>query len=373
MDNKPNRFEGLRKYLRYWKYGLALVVLLFSIKPFLFTLTLIKAGNTFKTHQSARHLTAVILQRPSAYHALTKYDKAAADRLLLKTLIISGQYSRLKSAGPSVAEMARITETYKNNPYLHTLFPGRFPNLQESRNLDDLSLDMLADSELNDLNLQMLNIGSFNSSKEFLVNLREYCRWKKNEFMALKFNEKLSGGPLAPEFKPSGTMHPAENGNLLPNPGLESQNGIVPDWVFSDMSDTKPFGPGSFTMGGDRVQGNDCLRIMGFFVGAENHVSKRARAGVWCQKSVPIGKEVYRFSFYYATGYGKEKASFFLWQNIGEHLLTHTRGEWRQAEFILDNRQGRFTNLRPLIRMWGTGILWVDNISLTTVKSKVSQ
>ncbi|MCP5052877.1 MAG: hypothetical protein GY940_37255, partial [bacterium] len=154
--------------------------------------------------------------------------------------------------------------------------------------------------------------------------------------------------------------------NLIFSGHFDSRDTFRTNWGFSNMAGFPPFADGSFTMGHDTFENNGMLRIMGFFT-RKQPGRKKARGGAWYKKSIPIEKTFYLFTFDYLTKTGDEAPSLYLWKNIKEQHLPHTKKKWYKAVFILKNLRGKNKSRKPLFRVWGTGSLRVDNVTLIKI------
>ncbi|MCP5046817.1 MAG: hypothetical protein GY940_06575 [bacterium] len=363
------KWNGFRSYKKYWKYFLAAIVLLLSIKPALLTWHLAQSGRHHRVHQTeaGEHMTAVLRHRPSAYHAFKKYGPAAADRLLMKLLIDTKEFHWLTDASLTPVDLARIKAAFKNNLYLHRLFPGFIDTVRHPENPDPLSLELLADPAANGLSEEVFREYIPSLPDEFKANVAGFCRWKGNEELIKSWTWTIPDSLDSATEPPPMPLKPVETkNNLLNSPGFDSAEGFKTHWVFSNMAGSPPFADGSFTMGQQPLGQNKVLRIMGFFSGGQTPRTQ-SRAGAWYKKAVPVTKGYYVFSFDYATATGSESPSFYLWKKIREQKLPAIPGHWRNVIFVLDNTGGRHKWLKPLIRMWGTGSLWVDNVCLLKV------
>jgi len=380
-------FKTARKYLE----PLALVVLvLVSIKPAIFTWHLIRAGNDYRPckQQAAAHMYKCLLLKPSVYRAFKKYHPGTADNLVIKSAIYNKNIDRLKDSRPEPADISRIKSTFKDNFYLRHLFHRFLQGVrgQNPENLDDVSLELLADPTMNTLTISIFKKIAPSFSRDFVENLGDFCRWKGNHRLAdyltvaHDIEKKIPAKPALPSLNRQKSTDRLKEilpikykranilleKNLLKSPGFNDGKEIERHWYFSDMAGFNPFADASFTMGPDSIEKNGVLRVMGFFV--DNKQSKsNARGGAWCKKRIPIKTGHYLFSFDYTTKTGKEGPSFYLGEGIGEKRIPAADGKWKKAIFILDNAHGKLKFVKPLIRIWGTGSLWVDNVFLARV------
>lgn len=381
--------KNIREYL---KPVVGVILVLISIKPALFTWHLIGAGSDYRLdkQRAAVHMYKCLLIKPSVYKAFKKHHRPTADGLVIKSAIYNNDIHRLRDAHPEPADIARIKSTFKDDFYLGHLFPGFMRGAQGKKpnpeHLDDVTLEILADPSMNPLTISILKKIVPGFSRDFAENLADFCQWKGNrqlvDFLAAAGIEKNSLNK--PAFVPLNLQQSTARlkeilpgkykqgafrfgGNLLTSPGFDDIKKTGRNWRFSDMTDYKPFAAGSFTMGPDSAGKNGMLRIMGFFVAKEKNRAN-PRGGAWYKKRIPIDAGHYLFSFDYAAKTGKENPSFYLGKSIGEKRLPPTNGGWKKVIFILDNTGAKLKILKPLIRMWGTGSLWIDNVFLAKIE-----
>jgi hypothetical protein len=381
------------KMKKYIQWAFPLVVFLVSLKAILFTWDLIRAGYHYRTdkQQAAVHMYAFLLDKPSVYKAFRETNAQALDNLVLKTAIYNNNINCMKEVGLEPADISRLTLTFKDNFYLHHLLTNPGKREGNWQNLDTVSIEILADHTMNSLTISILEQLSPVFPPGFIENLVDFCAWKKNielrdylvQTFALKPNESpvkrkkdpLPGGVgfqesihqlmdiLRREYK----LEASDIGkNLVKCPAFDSINTFEKHWFFSKMAGYEPFSDGSFTMGLDRMDTNNVLRMMGFFV--HNQVGKsRARGGAWSREKISIQKGFYLFSFDYLTKTGQEAFSFFLCKGIPESYLPPSRGKWKKVTYILNNASHTYPFLRPLLRMWGTGTVLIDNVYLARI------
>ncbi|NIM16538.1 MAG: hypothetical protein GTO45_31380, partial [Candidatus Aminicenantes bacterium] len=127
---------------------------------------------------------------------------------------------------------------------------------------------------------------------------------------------------------------------------------------------------GSFVMGPDQVDSNPVMRVMGFFVSHRPDKSK-PRAGVRYRKKFPAENGFYIFGFDYCTVTGGERPSFWLAHGLAEKHLHPTQRKWQKVVFLLNNSANTYKQINPLVRMWGTGTLLVDNVFLAKITTPI--
>jgi hypothetical protein len=313
------------------------------------------------------------------------------DNLVLKTAIYNKNINCLNEPGLEPADISRIKLTFKDNFYLHHLLNNLGKREGNWQNLEAVSLEILADHAMNSLTISILERLGPVFPPDFIENLVDFCTWKENielrDYLVQTFALKPSESPV----KRKKNALPRGSGfqesihqligflqreyklkasdiekNLVKCPAFDSIKKFDKHWYFSKMAGYEPFSDGSFTMGLDRMDTNNFLRMMGFFVHNQKGKSK-ARGGAWSRERISIQKGFYLFSFDYLTKTGKEAFSFFLWKGIPESYLPPSQGKWKKVIYILNNASNMYRFLRPLLRMWGTGTLLIDNVYLARI------
>ncbi len=379
------------KIKKYFKWILPVVVLLVSLKAILFTWDLIRSGYHYRIdkQQAAVHMYACLLYKPSVYKAFLEYNANELDNLLLKTAIYNKNINCLDDTGLEPVDISRIKFTFKDNFYLQHLLAESEKKEGNWQNLDAVSLELLADQTMNPLTISIIERISPAFTPGFIENLVDFCAWKENtesrDYLVQTFKLSESTAKRIKKSIPKGPGYQDSirqlfgillkkyelkandfEKNLVKCPAFDSNKKFEKNWYFSKMAGYEPFSDGSFTMGLDRTDTNNYLRIMGFFVHNRQGKSK-ARGGVWSRERKIIEKGFYLFSFDYLTITDREKPSFFLAKGIHENYLPPTSGKWKKVVFILNNAPGKYSLLKPLFRMWGTGTLLIDNIYLARI------
>ena len=306
-------------------------------------------------------------------------------------MIYNKNINCLDDTGLEPIDISRIKLTFKDNFYLQHLLTDLGKREGNWQNLDAVSLEILADQTMNPLTISIVKRISPAFTPGFIENLADFCAWKKNielrDYLVKTFKFKSIESPGKREKKPlpegSGYQESISQltailmatyqlkagdfeKNLVKCPAFDSNKNLEKNWYFSKMAGFEPFSDGSFSMGLNRTDTNTCLRIMGFFVHNRPGKSK-ARGGAWSRERKIIEKGFYLFSFDYLTKTGREKPSFFLWKGIDEKRLPHTGRKWKKVVFVLNNAPGKYSLLKPLFRMWGTGTLLIDNVYLGSI------
>jgi hypothetical protein len=386
------------------KWALPFLVLLVSLKAVFFTWNLILANYHLRgdKQKAGIYMYKNLRSRSAAYQAFKKFDHSMIDDIIVKKAI----YTKYKDNKDIFADFdsqqlsrSRFETLYKDNFYFQHLFPRR-EGLKTSnvdtgggkgdwRNLDTVSLEIMADPAMNPLTFSILEKMPPPKDTEFIKNLLDYCSWQKNiqlrDFLAKTFCSGESYENQVQQDIPWG-LHWDESiegcrdllyekyrltagdlgENLVDGPAFEDESRFPKQWYFSKMASREPFADGSFVMGPDRDDSNGYLRVMGLYIDNQEGKSP-ARGGVWSRERIALREGFYFFSFDYFTLTGKETPSFFLWRGIKEIRLPPTKETWKKVIFILNNASAQFDTVKPLFRIWGTGTLLVDNVCLAQI------
>ncbi len=346
---------------------------------------------------AAAHMYGAVRIKPSVLPVFERHARSLPVNHILKRAIslkhFDGEDILSRWNTPRLGVEA-FKQRFGTNVYFNYLFfPADFYRRKKARwrHLDQVALELLADPGFNTLSLEIFPKIEPGLDAAFLAGVEEYCRWRGNGALADYFEKAAQGAgadtpgktvPAAPEYslsrqhllavlkKTHRTFRKNKEGHFPLEPVLEETFGSPEawpqSWYFSHMANRSPFGPGSFVMGQDSLKRNRCLRLMGFYAQKGQNPS-RPRAGVRFRKQVPVGNCAYVFSFDYLTRTGKEEPSFYLWKTLGEKRLPPTGGVWKKAVFLVDNSSNRLRVLNPLVRMWGTGTVWLDNLALEKI------
>jgi len=371
---------------RRWQIIILAVVLVISIKPVLFTWNFTRANfylgkNQFK---AGAYMVKALSYKSSVYRVFEKYAPAVVEKYLVKTAIYNND-RKLLQAYPRLIPFAAIQAQFTDNFYLQNLL-GHIHQKRDWQHLDEVSLHLLADPQMNDLSIAIFGKISASFDRKFVRNLADFVSWKGNhslcdylvstyvipstfsgvDLVGVSEDESVSG--LERVMRVKYRLRADRLGeNLVQCPGFTDPGCTVKKWYFSGMFNGKVFSRGSFIMGTDKIgegEGqNPVMRVMGFFSSHDANKS-RPRAGVGCRKRIAVENGFYVFSFDYCTITGKERPSFFLSKGL-EKPIPSTRGQWKKVIFVLNNAFNQYEYLSPLIRMWGTGTLLVDNVFLS--------
>jgi hypothetical protein len=150
------------------------------------------------------------------------------------------------------------------------------------------------------------------------------------------------------------------------------------NWSQSHMTTGDPWNFALFAVGPDRVRpyaGNAALRIDGIYL--EQHPEREAaRSGLWHAPIEVAAGQPYVLSFVYRTAQVTERGAG-LWLSAkpevlfaGEQFLPPTNGLWKRVVIIAWNRSQQPEQIQPLLRLWGTGSVWYDNVSLYQIATE---
>lgn len=370
------------------KLVLALAVVVLSIKPFLFTWNFIQAVFHLHNDQSKAgpYMSAALTYKPSAYKIFNKNHSLVIERYLVKTAIYTNNKQVLDSAPGSIA-LSSVHVKFQDNFYLQDLL-GNIAEDRDWENLDQVSFDLLTDESMNSLTAAIIEKIDTRLDRAFIRNLADFASWKGNirlsrhlvsryplegvpfragELKVWNFNESAAR-LKAILFKKYKLSDDETGKNLIQCPCFTTPGEVEKRWYFSKMASKTVFSRGSFVMGPDQVNSNPVMRLMGFFVSHRPDKSK-PRAGVRYRKKFPAENGFYIFGFDYCTVTGGERASFWLANGLAEKHLPPTQRKWQKVVFLLNNSANTYEQINPLVRMWGTGTLLVDNIFLAKVKT----
>jgi len=369
---------------KYVKIILLAVVVVISIKPVLFTWNFIRANfylqkNKFK---AGMYMANTLSYKPSVYRVFNKYAPMAVEKYLVKSAIYKNDRKPLQVYSHLIP-FAAIQEHFSNNFYFRDLL-GQLHQKRDWRHLDEISLDLLADVQMNQRTMAIFEKIAASFDRKFIKNVADFVSWRGNvslrdylvsayaipapfsgaDMMDVNYNESVSG--LEKVMRQKYKLRADRLGeNLVQCPGFTDPGCTGKEWYFSGMFNGKNFSRGSFFMGTDKIgkRKNPVIRVMGFFISHDTNKSA-PRAGVRSRKRIAAENGFYVFSFDYCTITGSERPSLFLSKGI-EKRIPSTGGQWKKVIFILNNAFNQHEYLNPLIRMWGTGTLLVDNVFLS--------
>jgi hypothetical protein len=376
----PGRRRQIKKYI---KFSLLAVVLVISIKPFLFTWNFILANFNLKENKfkSGVYIVNTLSYKSSVYRVFNKYAPMVVEKYLVKSAIYSNDRKPLQACSRLIP-LPAIQAEFNTNFYLQYLL-GNIHQKKNWQNLDEVAFDLLADPQMNQRTIAIFEKIGSSFDEKFIKNLADFVSWKGNlslcdylistyaipspfssvNLMEVNYNESISR--LEELMWAKYKLKAGQLGeNLVRCPGFTVQKCREKKWYFSRMFKAK-FSNGSFFMGTDKIgkSKNSVIRVMGFFVSHDPKKSK-PRAGVRSRQRITAENGFYVFSFDYCTFTGSERPSFFLSKGM-EKRIPPTRRQWKKVIFILNNAFNKYEYLNPLIRMWGTGTLLVDNVFLS--------
>jgi hypothetical protein len=377
----PGRRRQIKKYI---KIFLLAVVVVISIKPFLFTWNFILANfhlekNNFK---AGAYIANTLSYKSSVYRVFNKYSPTVIEKYLVKSAIYNNDKKPLETY-PRVIPFSAIQEQFNDNFYFQQLL-GNIHKKKDWQCLDEVSLALLADPQMSQRTIAIFEKIASSFDKNFIINLADFASWKGNislcdylvstyalpspfksvDLMGVNYNESVSR--LKKVMWAKHKLRANRLGeNLVQCSGFADPGCTEKKWYFSRMFNGKNFSRGSFFMGTDKIgeSKNPVIRIIGFFISHDSNKSE-PRAGVRCRKRIAAENGFYVFGFDYCTITGKERPSFYLSKGI-EKRIPSTQRQWKKVIFILNNAFNDYDYLSPLIRMWGTGTLLVDNVFLS--------
>ncbi len=163
--------------------------------------------------------------------------------------------------------------------------------------------------------------------------------------------------------------------NLIENAGFEQGETSPLGWDWSLMEGGDIRNKAAFRGGMDGFEvyeGERSSRVEGFWTEtAEDR--EGARAGYWA-KEVELGPNtLWVLSFYYRTwNLGDGDASVWV-SSDPEVIFAHdhgwpaTGGVWRKAVIVGWNRKASAAVVKPLLRNWGVGKVWFDEVALREI------
>jgi hypothetical protein len=297
----------------------------------------------------------------------------------------------IKGSGPE-ALFEDAAAKFPDNIILDSL--GAYKNGREGRvwqDLDALFFRLAGDPAFNSVSRPAL-VGASREgrlpAKVFGLVL-SYLNWAGNPVLAENLKEEIGQGlgarakAVAEHLPPPETddarqglarrlnLDPAQlafGEDLIAGQGLADRSSFGRSWEFLDMSGRDPFAAGSFAGGFDPKAGST-FRIMGFYAGATTGRIP-CRAGFGLRQALRLGPETYVFTFRYRTLGDAELPSFWLAavEYLSERRLEPMAGEWRRTFFIFRNAELGIPEVKPLLRMWGTGTVWFADIGLYAVE-----
>lgn len=212
------------------------------------------------------------------------------------------------------------------------------------------------------------------SSKRVTSALLSYLNWRARASLINEFTGPVSEKAVAFDALLGWNAVSGKLGNELIKNGTFSdlsRDGFPTNWMRSYMSSGEPWNHGLFVLGLDsgsaRIDGMAINQIKGL---------EPARAGLWYQWPITIpAKTGYIFSFKYRT-YNLQAltqgATFWLTYANGvtvesDQALEPTNGRWHTVRLVDWNKSDKPIVMQPLLRSFGLGTVWFDNVSLRLV------
>jgi len=168
--------------------------------------------------------------------------------------------------------------------------------------------------------------------------------------------------------------------NLIENAGFEQGGSSPLGWEWSLMAGSDVWNDAAFFGGVDDLEvyeGQRSSRVEGFWT--ERAADREgARAGYWARE-VELGPNtLWLLTFYYRT-WNLRDGDASVWVSYdpevifaGDHGLPATEGAWRKAAIIGWNRKPSAGVVKPLLRNWGVGSVWFDEVILRQISFRTT-
>ena len=401
---KLNKVTG--RYLKVIFLFILIIFFIFSINKinFLFDLTKFSLDSKKYEKKNLELIAESLSENKRLFELINRYKFYKNElflSLFIKEMIKQNKVDLLQNESKFFLPI--ILEKFPENIFLHNLNFYRTKNQREWRNFDLLFFKILEDSKLNFFSFKILTDSIYKGKilKEDLFNLIYFLNWRKNFSLAedllnwgmkekiidnnqynfllkdliqrkrnkkIKYENNLKNikNKLKELFGKKNIKIRIKE-NLIQDGSFTQRDSIKKYWFFSDMSDRKPFSKGSFYGDIDLIE-NNSIRVMGFFV---KRIPGKgpARGGFWYKEKIPLKVKVYLFYFKYKTLIGKEIPSFWLaYEFRKEPRLGSTDFKWKEVFYIFNNKNLKIPKVQPLLRMWGTGSVWFDDIGLFEIE-----
>jgi len=201
----------------------------------------------------------------------------------------------------------------------------------------------------------------------------------------LALQERTDGADLAAAAEAMGLSKDAIalGDNLVPNGGFEEwENDRPADWIWSDMATGDPWNLGVYSGGSEQLLSltGSSVRLQGVWQQADPE-KDAARAGYWLYdfsrgdlRPVELrpGSQYVLSLDYLVDEYGRPTATVWLsygdlpcWRN--DRRLDATTGEWQHFTLVCEPASAGDDPLRPLVRLFGTGVAMYDNLQIREV------
>jgi len=363
-----------------------IVFLFLSIKPFLFTINYF-IGNyhiKVKGESSEKYVLRGIKYNPGAYKY---FGTGVRTGNLIKAAVLYEDISIYNTLDKDTKK--KIELKYKDNFYFQNVL-NNLDKKREWQHLDEVSYFFLREKKYNRLTISILDKLNPEFDKEFLNNILDFLKWQDNIelFNYIKKKHKLNDYEyIKPEnaikykdsilkvkdilFKELNIEKEWIGNNLIESPDFENQKDYNKYWFFSNMINRKKYGEASFYVDLDKINNRNVAKILNLFI-YNSKVKHPASGGLWYKPEYKINLKqgFYIFSFDYWTKTGKEKQGFWLSRGIRSPRLPYTKQKWKKVIYILNNKNGKIESVRPLIRMFGKGSFWIDNVFLGKLELK---
>jgi hypothetical protein len=352
-------------------------MIIISIKPFIYTYNYLLAKYFIiidKKENAEKYILRGINYNPSTYRLYKSSE------YLLKAACVFKNERLLNVLDDK--SLIQIKEEYKDNFY----FQNIYGNLDSNRNwyhLDNVSYSFLKDKKYNKLTQSILNKLETNFSEEFLGNLLEFLYWRGNTELAgyIITNYNIKNFEW---IKPNNSIDymisirrldsymqkkysTVLEKKLIPSADFSTENSYSLNWDFSNHSNREPFGEGSFFVDLYKINQNFMVKIFNLFL--NNNARSVARGGIWFKEKIELSDSYYVLSFDYWLKTGQEKPRFWLADGIRIPWLDKKNRRWIKVIYILNNSKRKVEFVQPLIRIFGLGSMYVDNVIFSKIQT----
>lgn len=358
-----------------------LIIVIISFKPLVFFTRYLSAKYWIHVKKNQSKADYFTLQAVH-YHPPYSHNSGLEDSRL-KAAVFFNKTELLKE-GDKV-NVPRLKQIYRDNFYIQNFLNSRYMNANWEH-LDKLSYFFLSRAWANPLTKKVLTRLRPRFSGLFLENLLDFLNWQGNDDLIWYIKDEFNISNhsfLKPEkgieyqysldcmrktiAKEFGIEKNRIGTNNIVTPDFNDEDQIEIYWLFSKMFDKKPFGKGAFYFNRDRIGNNRVFRGFNLYINNPKNCTP-GRGGIWYQREIKLLKGYYVFAFDYWLKYGHEKPSFWLSRSIKELLLDPEKGKWKKVIFIFNNEPGKMGQVFPLIRMYGKGSFWFDNVFLGKIE-----
>lgn len=354
-----------------------IIVIIISIKPFIYTYNNLFANYyiiTDKEDNAEKYILRSINYNPSSYRVFKLSD------YLLQAACLYKKESLLNILDEEV--LHEIKEKHKDNFYIQYLY-GNLGLNRNWQHLDSLSYRFLGNKRYNKMTQSILEELEKDFSLEFVENLLDFLYWQGNigladyfidnynikNFNWVKPNNHID---YISSIKKLNTFIKEEynlviDKNLIPSADFSTKNEYYKNWDFSNHSNHKPYGKGSFFVDLDKINQNSMVKIFNLFL--NNNGEFVSRGGMWFRERLELSEDYYIFSFDYWLKTGQEKPRFWLADDVRIPWLDEKSKKWIKVIYFLNNSKGEVGFINPLIRIYGLGSMYVDNVFFSKVKT----